>query len=194
MIALENRLHTAAELLELATEELMKRAPDAPMRFRFDDRVEAVASDRWRHESAGQTAMLTMCRMLEAGEIVPRGPFGTPTLIEAMPDMVERSCALDRADAGLYLAALGIAVEDAQQAEPIAPEQKAQPPKTQRWQEDEILRVLRGLGYDPKALPRNPPGSPGAKAQARAQLTFTSKVFDKAWERLRQFGDIADAP
>lgn len=70
----------------------------------------------------------------------------------------------------------------------------ATPAKAHRQQENEILEVLRGLGYDPKALPRNPPGSPGAKARARAQLTFTSKVFDKAWERLRQFGDIADAP
>lgn len=117
-LALENRLHTARELLELATAKLMRRAPDRPMMFRFaDGTAGSVESDRWRRESAGQTAMLTLCRMLDAGEIVPRGPFGTPTVIGIMPDQVERSCALDRADAGLYLAALGIAVEDARPAE-----------------------------------------------------------------------------
>lgn len=69
-----------------------------------------------------------------------------------------------------------------------------QPKGRQRQQEADILRTLESLGYDPKQLPRVPAGTPGPKKAARAKLqSMSDKVFDKAWERLRQFGDIADA-
>lgn len=60
----------------------------------------------------------------------------------------------------------------------------------QRHQELEILRVIEELGQKPKALPRNEPGTPGIKAKVREQLDFTDNVFDKAWQRLRDFKDI----
>lgn len=68
------------------------------------------------------------------------------------------------------------------------------PLSRQRHQENEMLRVLVDLGYDPKRLPRPPAGAAGPKSEARAELPeMSSKVFDKAWERLRSAGDIADA-
>lgn len=68
------------------------------------------------------------------------------------------------------------------------------PLSRQRHQENEMLRVLADLGYNPKRLPRPPAGAAGPKSEARAKLPeMSSKVFDKAWERLRSAGDIADA-
>ncbi|EIN00426.1 hypothetical protein WQE_15386 [Paraburkholderia hospita] len=72
-------------------------------------------------------------------------------------------------------------------------EPKSRPLARQRHQEDEILRVIRELGHDPKALPKRIPGQPWVKSAARDKLTgFGDKVFDLAWERLRSAGDIAE--
>lgn len=62
----------------------------------------------------------------------------------------------------------------------------------------EILAAIRDAGHDPNALPVNEPGKPGVKAFIRKSLNESplfvgNKVFDKAWERLRSQGDIADA-
>lgn len=68
-----------------------------------------------------------------------------------------------------------------------------EPLQRQRHQEREILRVLRGLGHDPAALPARQHGRPGAKAAAwglLAQQKWSRGVFDKAWERLRGAGEI----
>ena len=70
---------------------------------------------------------------------------------------------------------------------------EAKPLQRQRYQEQEILRVVRELGVDPMALPVPIPGTSGIKAKVRKQLTFSKTVFDKAWERLRGQGDIKDA-
>jgi hypothetical protein len=76
-------------------------------------------------------------------------------------------------------------------AEPVT---VGSPLSRQRHQENELLRVLAELGHDPKALPKWSPTTPGVKKEARAKLPrMTEKVFDKAWERLRSSGDIADA-
>ena len=76
-------------------------------------------------------------------------------------------------------------------AEPVT---AGAPLSRQRHQENEMLRVLADLGYDPKQLPRPPAGAAGPKSEARAKLPeMSNKVFDKAWERLRSSGDIADA-
>jgi hypothetical protein len=63
----------------------------------------------------------------------------------------------------------------------------------QQFQEQEILRVLGEAGLDPKALRKPEAGKPGAKADARGRLKLTPAVFNKAWERLRQSGEIKDA-
>ncbi|MDO1474025.1 hypothetical protein [Comamonas thiooxydans] len=61
-----------------------------------------------------------------------------------------------------------------------------------------ILAALKHAGHDPQALPNPGPGRPGAKAQAKQALKNDplfagTTVFDKAWERLRREGAIADA-
>ena len=63
----------------------------------------------------------------------------------------------------------------------------------QRHQEKEILRVIRELGEDPKRLPKQKAGTAGVKAAVKSRLSFSESVFKKAWERLREAGDIADA-
>lgn len=83
-------------------------------------------------------------------------------------------------------------VEDEAAAAPH--NQNPRPVGQQRHQENEILRVIGELGYDPKALPKSPPGKPGVRAAVRARLNFSKCVFDKAWERLQQQGDIKASP
>jgi hypothetical protein len=78
----------------------------------------------------------------------------------------------------------------------VVPESVARPLQRQQHQEAAILRVLRELGHDPHSLPRNTPGRAGPKAAAFGQLGWKKEergVFDKAWDRLRQTRDIADA-
>ncbi|KWA65525.1 hypothetical protein WL28_25375 [Burkholderia ubonensis] len=67
------------------------------------------------------------------------------------------------------------------------------PPSQHRHQEAEILRVIRELGHDPAMLPKQKPGTSGVKSAVRQKLSFSQKVFNKAWERLRDAGDVADA-
>lgn len=81
-----------------------------------------------------------------------------------------------------------------------APGADAQSPMTsghhryrQRAQEDEIMRVLGELGYDPRSLPKREGTEPGPKSEVRKKLSYTQSVFDKAWERLRASGAIGDA-
>lgn len=64
-------------------------------------------------------------------------------------------------------------------------------------QDAAILAAIREIGRDPLALPVNEQGKPGVKAEIRDALDGKglfagTTVFDKAWERLRQQGDIAD--
>ena len=66
-----------------------------------------------------------------------------------------------------------------------------------RLQEKAIVDAIRHLGFDPKALPKHSYTKPGAKANVRNHLNGPplfrgSTVFDKAWERLRKFREIAD--
>lgn len=71
------------------------------------------------------------------------------------------------------------------------------PVQRQHAQEQVIMRLIREAGHDPLRLPMNKPGKPGIKFHVRNLLMrdpiFTgSNVFDKAWERLRSRGEIAD--
>jgi hypothetical protein len=70
-----------------------------------------------------------------------------------------------------------------------------------RWQAQAqtILNKLRALGYSPRALPKSEAWTKGVKAEVRAAIGskgmwHSPNVFDKAWERLRESGDIADKP
>ena len=64
------------------------------------------------------------------------------------------------------------------------------PVQRQQFQEQEILRVIRSLEYNPKELPKLRPGKSGVKAEVRAKLSFAPGVFDKAWERLKKSKDV----
>jgi hypothetical protein len=52
-------------------------------------------------------------------------------------------------------------------------------------QEMAILEAIVRLGHDPTALPQGVNGKAGVKAAVRTELPYSTKVFDKAWERLR---------
>jgi hypothetical protein len=67
----------------------------------------------------------------------------------------------------------------------------AKPLPAQRFQEQEILRVISELGHAPTALPKDIPGKPGVKAEVRKRLSiFSTGVFDKAWGRLSSTKEI----
>ncbi|WP_423393293.1 hypothetical protein [Burkholderia sp. LMG 21824] len=75
-------------------------------------------------------------------------------------------------------------------------ETPGKPLPVQRHQEQEILRVLRELGYNPLALPKRVNGKKWVAAEVRDKLTgpkWTRSIHDKAWERLRENGDINEA-
>lgn len=85
------------------------------------------------------------------------------------------------------------AVPDAQAAEGVSVALPKQPAQERR-----ILELLKAQGHDPLALPKRNPGTRGAKAEVKAMALrenqlFSDKSFDKAWDRLRGHGDIADS-
>ncbi|WP_321955370.1 hypothetical protein [Burkholderia cenocepacia] len=96
-----------------------------------------------------------------------------------------------RALAGSTHAAVACATAMPSQLEPTKAAAR-RPLKQQAHQEAEILRIIRELNHDPKKLPKQKPGKPGVKAAVREKLNFSKKVFDKAWDRLRASGDVAD--
>jgi hypothetical protein len=61
-------------------------------------------------------------------------------------------------------------------------------------QERAIILELKNQGYDPLALPKNPPGKPGSKAAVYKVLStdplFTKSIFNKAWVRLTDQASI----
>lgn len=65
-------------------------------------------------------------------------------------------------------------------------------------QEEEILNWLATNGHDPKNLPLQENGKPGLKADAWKELKqnrtlfLTKNIFNKAWQRARNNGDIQD--
>lgn len=68
-----------------------------------------------------------------------------------------------------------------------------------RRQEDAILSAIRQLGYTPAKLPKQKRGLPGVKRQVKEALGDKgmwsgSKVFDHAWDRLRDEGAIMYEP
>lgn len=74
-----------------------------------------------------------------------------------------------------------------------SPADPTAPIARQRWQENEILRILKLLGYSPLALPKADAGKKGVKFEARTRCVADnsskwsgSSVFDKAWNRLSE--------
>lgn len=69
----------------------------------------------------------------------------------------------------------------------------AGPLARQRWQEDDIIRVIKALGHNAMALPKNEPGKKGIRFQVRTQCAadnpskwIGSAVFKHAWNRLSE--------
>lgn len=61
-----------------------------------------------------------------------------------------------------------------------------------------ILETIRRVGHEPLSLPKNDAGKPGIKAAVRGELVAKHKLFpqggrqfDKAWDRLSAFKEIA---
>lgn len=67
----------------------------------------------------------------------------------------------------------------------------------QRRQERLILEAIKDLNYDPLNYPTRPAGYPGVKSEVKARVRAkhkadfrSQKVFDKAWDRLREYREI----
>lgn len=76
---------------------------------------------------------------------------------------------------------------------------RRKPAQVFQAQEDEVLKVIRLLGYKPMKLPPRTPGKPWVKSEVWrqigvCQLFISQGVFEKAWDRLRKSGEIADRP
>jgi hypothetical protein len=76
---------------------------------------------------------------------------------------------------------------------------KQRPVQRQQWRKDEILRVIRQLGYDPKKLrPFKPGGGKWVLSEVKGVLQksdpsmWKGTVFKHAWDDLRSEGEIAE--
>lgn len=88
----------------------------------------------------------------------------------------------------------GPALHDATKSLPGTPAAPLKPVPRGLAHEAAILDALRAAGYDPRQLPRTPAGkaSPAKEAARGALPRMTPSVFNKAWQRLRADGEIAD--
>ena len=69
------------------------------------------------------------------------------------------------------------------------------PVSKQKFHKDEILRVIRKLGFDPNSIPKWQGGKRGVKADVRDELlsnSFSLSSFKHAWDSLRVTGEIKD--
>lgn len=78
--------------------------------------------------------------------------------------------------------------------------EKTAPVPTEIWREKEILRVIAKLGHVATSLPASKNGTGTVKATVKLELETTNNakwsgttVFDKAWDRLRGTGRVAEA-
>lgn len=68
----------------------------------------------------------------------------------------------------------------------------------QRTQEERIIELLRAQGHNPRLLPKREDGKRGAKADIkvlalREPALFSESSFIKAWDRLREHGEISES-
>ena len=99
-----------------------------------------------------------------------------------------------------FMSAGHLKVTPQSETSPIAADVKVnnviiKPLPQQRFQENEILRVIGKLGFNSKAIPKWVNGKRGLKADVRDILvsnTFPLGVFEDAWERLRASKLIQD--
>lgn len=65
-------------------------------------------------------------------------------------------------------------------------------------QEQRIIELLKDQGHNPRLLPKRDAGKRGAKAEIRSlalhdPALFSKSSFNKAWDRLRAQGEVADS-
>ena len=125
-----------------------------------------------------QVDTINILHDIDVSDIIPRHPItGNPSIgiIPLSEDFVITDEDIDKVQSRM--------VDKAKtKPETSAPEHR--PISRFRHQEDEIIRVIVELGYNPVELPKLQPGKPWVKSEVRTRLQFTKGVFDKAWERL----------
>ena len=84
---------------------------------------------------------------------------------------------ISTADARAYLEPLGFELREKQALSQVVPLPIETPLQRQRHQENEILRMIKALGYDSKRLPKAEAGKPGVKAEVRKELDLGSRKF-----------------
>ncbi len=137
-------------------------------------------------KSAGRLNGITLDS--DFGEaLVPLNAQHQPTAAQPPQTAPEPQQASEATPVGTVGAAGGMEVDKAGPAKPL---------QRTAAQDFAILCEIEKQGYDPLALPKNPPGKPGAKAAIRTALSENSlftggTVFDKAWVRLTARADIA---
>ncbi len=111
MIHLPHAMYTAADLIELATDELMQRKPAAPMTYTFDDGTAVtLPSDQWRRPEAEQRAQAKMIHLVDAKELTPRDSYGIKCDGDQDAYLVLKTRSFDRADAERFLLECEISV------------------------------------------------------------------------------------
>ncbi|MEF8734813.1 MAG: hypothetical protein V5B40_23765 [Candidatus Accumulibacter meliphilus] len=177
----------------------------------FDDRARERL-DEGLAERAGERDLYLDCTSAERDVFVegfesvlltssPDSETGASTTEKEQPEALPADEADQQEPAG---AAHSVVIEnadlpargadDTKQADNlVVRETVSKPPLQQRFQEEEILRVISELDHTATKLPRYTPGKPGVKAGVREKLGFTVTVFDKAWDRLRKDGRVKEA-
>jgi len=129
-------------------------------------------------------------------------------LVREMRDILKSGNHPERADFAYYLRwadAKGFAVNRAVRAylEGVSLAAQQSPPPTTpkaRWraQDETILQTIKSLGKDPLALPPFEPGQKWIKADvwdsvsSMGEVFVSRNAFGKAWDRLRQAGEIKE--
>jgi len=187
-----------ARLLECGTKPWfwLDYSTDAPKEI-FGDKTEGYlapmifAGDTHRLELYGEFALVTMTRTHDDNlfKLTP-GMRLDLSEIRFKRESLERVAKIINGQNKCQPAVFSGVPESAEPPAHVS----ARPLPAQRFQEQEILRVIGELGYDAKALPKNPNGTKGVKAKVRKIVPLnTPGIFDGAWERLRATGEIQDA-
>lgn len=133
---------------------------------------------------------------------VERSDSGCRTLMEWLKIAEVRRCK-HHSWIGQYLEArkqLGfpaVSIEEKPGGAPVSASGASMARYRQANQESRILELLIARGHDPLKLPARASGTPGVKLEMRKMalserpVIFSDNSFDKAWQRLRDGGEIA---
>lgn len=176
-------------LRERESETPLVSADEQPNEYGYTIRGAAIALAQ-QYDLPEDAIRKRLIEAAERGKLTVRDPqTGLPYTPETRRDFYERISIEDLnkwfEDSGVEYR-LAIAGEEANVSNKPA----------LREQEQVILNKLHELNYDPKSLPKSRAGTKGVKHEIRIALNENplfagSTVFEKAWERLSKFGDIA---